>query len=178
MGVCIHINVVHIIWCASVKRLMLSLLAVEIHPASFAVHADPDAMFLEYVGEGRAGELAALVGVEDAGCAMPGQRFVERRDAEVRVEGVGQPPGEYLAAVPVHDGHEVDEAPGHRKIRHIGAPDLIGAFDGETAQETSAACASSCSFHCFTWSKRCASSASVPSSRSADSATFALKPGA
>ena len=65
---------------------------------------------------------------------MPGQRFVERRDAEVRVEGVGQPPGEYLAAVPVHDGHEVDEAPGHRKVRHIGAPHLVGAFDGETAQ--------------------------------------------
>ena len=37
-----------------------------VHPAPFAVHADLYAMFLEYVGEGGAGELAALVGVEDA----------------------------------------------------------------------------------------------------------------
>jgi len=36
-------------------------------PAAFAVHADRDAVRLEQAGERFAGELAALVGVEDIG---------------------------------------------------------------------------------------------------------------
>ena len=42
-----------------------------------AVHRDPDAGRLQAPGEGEAGELAALVGVEDLGRAMPDQGFVE-----------------------------------------------------------------------------------------------------
>ncbi len=68
-----HVGAVHIIWGASVKRLTLSLLVVETHPASFSVHADLDAMRFEY-----AGGLAALVGVEDLGRAMAGKCCVER----------------------------------------------------------------------------------------------------
>ncbi len=41
-----------------------------VHPAPFAVHADLDAVRFEYAGEGGAGELAALVGVENFGRAM------------------------------------------------------------------------------------------------------------
>ncbi len=34
-------------------------------PTAFAIHADPDALGLEHVGEFGAGELTPLVGVED-----------------------------------------------------------------------------------------------------------------
>ncbi len=47
-----------------------------------AVHVDLDAMALEDAGEGIAGELAALIGVEDLGRTVFRQRFVERTDTE------------------------------------------------------------------------------------------------
>ena len=47
------------------------------------VHADLDALCLQHIREFRAGELAALVGVEDLRCAIAGQRLRQRRRAEV-----------------------------------------------------------------------------------------------
>ena len=38
--------------------------------AAFAVHADPDAMLFENACEGLAGELDALIGVEDLRCSV------------------------------------------------------------------------------------------------------------
>src|SRR6266851_4541613 len=45
-------------------------------PSSLAVHADGDAVGLQHAGERRAGELRALVGVEDARLAVPGDRLL------------------------------------------------------------------------------------------------------
>ena len=42
-------------------------------PGAFAVHADRDAMAGEHAGEGRARELAALIGVEDLRSSTPGR---------------------------------------------------------------------------------------------------------
>ena len=53
-----------------------------------AIHADLDAMCLEHAGEFGAGELAALVGVEDLGGSVAGDGFLERRRAEVGVVSV------------------------------------------------------------------------------------------
>ena len=39
------------------------------------------------------------------------------------------------AAEPIHYGHQVEEAVMHRKVRNIGAPDLVGPFDGDDAQQ-------------------------------------------
>ena len=50
-----------------------------------AVHRDPDAGLPQAPGEGEAGELAALVGIEDLRRAMAGQRLVERVCAEARI---------------------------------------------------------------------------------------------
>src|SRR3982074_3100174 len=52
-------------------------------PAAFTVHADLDAVILEHLGKLGAGELAALVGVEDLGCAVAGKGFFQRLDAEI-----------------------------------------------------------------------------------------------
>src|SRR3974390_1176870 len=47
-------------------------------PGALAVHADLDAVVGQQTGEGGAGELAALIGVEDLGLAVPGQGFLDR----------------------------------------------------------------------------------------------------
>jgi hypothetical protein len=55
-----------------------------------AVHRDLDASPFEHAGESHAGELAALVGVEDLWFAEAQQRLQQRRNAERHVHGVGQ----------------------------------------------------------------------------------------
>ena len=78
--------------------------------AASAVHGDGDAGVLEHGGELQAGELAALVGVEDLGAAVAFQSLAEGLCAEAGIEGVGEPPGEHPAGGPVHDGYQVQEA--------------------------------------------------------------------
>src|SRR6478735_1181569 len=55
-------------------------------PAS--VHADRDPVIPQYLGELLAGELRALIGIEDAGLAEPGEGLVQRFDAEPRGQRV------------------------------------------------------------------------------------------
>ena len=97
--------------------------------AALAVHADPDAMMLENIGEGFTGELDTLIRVEDFRRSMTLQGLLQSINAEVSVQGVRDAPGQHLASVPVHDGHQVHEAPGQRRIRDIGGPHLVGPVD-------------------------------------------------
>src|SRR3954464_2857832 len=62
------------------------------------------------------GELAALVGVEDLRPAEPTQRLFQGIDAEVGVQRIRKPRGQYRPRVPVHDRHQVDEALGQRNV--------------------------------------------------------------
>src|SRR4051812_42130481 len=55
-----------------------------IPPRTLAVHADRNAVVGEYAGEGRAGELRALVGIEDVRPAVTRQGILQRLDAERR----------------------------------------------------------------------------------------------
>ena len=59
-----------------------------VHAAAPAVHGDRDAGVLEHIGEVKAGELAALVGIEDLRLAVSGQRLLQGLDAEPRIHGV------------------------------------------------------------------------------------------
>src|ERR1700704_5900135 len=52
-------------------------------PRTFAVHADGDAVFEQHAGKLGAGELAALIGVENFRLAMFRQGFLQRLDAEL-----------------------------------------------------------------------------------------------
>jgi len=62
-------------------------------PRASAVHADRDLALDEHVGEDLRGELAALVGVEDLGLAMPGHRLLQGFDAERGLHRDRQAPG-------------------------------------------------------------------------------------
>ena len=61
-------------------------------------------------GERHAGELAALVGVENFRLAIAGQCFFRRLDAKIGLHADRHAMAEYLAAEPVHDRHKIDEA--------------------------------------------------------------------
>jgi hypothetical protein len=68
----------------------------------------------QQVGELVTGELTSPIGVEDIRFAMPGQRFVDRLDAKVRVQRDRNPPRQRPARKSVQRHHEVDESPHHR----------------------------------------------------------------
>ena len=59
-----------------------------VHAAPLAVHADGDLVALQGVSEVVAGELAALVGIEDLGPAVVRERFLERLDTKIGAERV------------------------------------------------------------------------------------------
>src|SRR5207248_9210794 len=81
-----------------------------VHAPAIAVHADGDPMSLEGGGEIVAGELAALVGIEDLRPAVARERFLERFDTQIGAEGVRVTPRQHLDAHPVHADYQVDEA--------------------------------------------------------------------
>src|SRR5688572_2597243 len=56
-------------------------------PGTLAVHADGDPISGQRTGESLAGELAALIGVEDLWPAVAGQGLFQRLDAERRLQG-------------------------------------------------------------------------------------------
>lgn len=105
-------------------------------PAAFAIHADLDAMFLEGAGEFDAGELAALVGVEDFRLAVTQDGLLQGFDAEVGGQRIREePPGKNPSAVPINDSHQIHKAPAHRDVGNIRGPHLIGPLDTQVAQQ-------------------------------------------
>ena len=61
-------------------------------PSPFAVHADGDAVAGEQAGEGRAGELRALIGMKDLQLTLSGQSIFQRLDAPRCLHRDRQPP--------------------------------------------------------------------------------------
>src|ERR1700683_285029 len=104
-----------------------------VESAAAAIHTDGDPALLERSEELGRGERRALIGVTDFGLAEA-ERGLERRQTETSFHGVGKFPTEYEAAEPVHHGGQVQEAAPHRNVSNIGAPDVVGSFDCDTAQ--------------------------------------------
>src|SRR5438552_17989519 len=116
-----------------------------VHAPALAVHADGDPMSLEGGGEIVAGELAALVGIEDLRPAVARERFLERFDTKIGAEGVRESPRQHRAAHPVHDDYQVEEALGHRDVGgNVRAPHLIDPLDREPAEEVRIGLVRSC----------------------------------
>jgi hypothetical protein len=90
---------------------------------------------LQGAGEFVAGELAALIGIEDLGSAIPSERLLERLDTELGAERVGQSPRHHRVAHPVHDDHQIEKPLGHRDLGDVRAPNLIDPVDGDPTEE-------------------------------------------
>src|SRR6478752_6750428 len=56
-------------------------------PRTATIHADRDRVLQQQAGERGAGELIALVGIEDLRSAVPGQRLLDRLEAELDLQG-------------------------------------------------------------------------------------------
>ena len=100
-----------------------------VHPTALAVHADPDTCCLESAGEGLTGELGALIRIEDLRRTIAADGSLQRLHTEVRIHCVRYPPGQHLAAVPVHDGRHIHKTPGHRYIANVNGPHLVNMVD-------------------------------------------------
>src|ERR1017187_8022128 len=96
--------------------------------------ADRDAALFQRRQKVGRGELEALIGVPDLGLAEAEGR-AEGRQTEAGLHRIGEFPTEHEAAEPIHDGNQVEEAPMHRNVSNIGAPDLVGPFDRDAAQQ-------------------------------------------
>jgi hypothetical protein len=104
-----------------------------VSPGSFAV--DGDVVVGEDGGKGRAGELRALVGVEDVRLAMTREGILQCLDAEGSLHRDRQPPGQNATGRLIeHDG-EIDEAVRHRDIGDVHGPDLVRPRDLHAAQQ-------------------------------------------
>lgn len=104
-------------------------------PGALAVHADADVPVGQHLDELPAGELGALVGVDDIRRAVAAQRLLQGLDAETGIHADRHPMGQDLAAGPVEDHAQVDEAPGHRDVGYVQGPDPVGLVDGQAAQQ-------------------------------------------
>ena len=103
--------------------------------AAFAVHADPDAMLFENTCEGLTGELGTLISIEDFRRSVALQGLLQGIDTEVCVHGVGDPPGQHLAAVPVDDSDKIHEAPGQRHVAYVSCPNLVRTLDLQALEQ-------------------------------------------
>ena len=63
------------------------------------------------------------------------ERLVQGLDAEVRIERVGQTPGQHLAARPIHHRDEVQKASLQWDIGNIRAPHVVRPRDRQIAQQ-------------------------------------------
>src|SRR5512139_3799611 len=78
-------------------------------PGALAVHAELDAVLLDPGDEGRAGELAPLVGVEDPGAAVLADRGLQGVETKIYCHGILQAPGQDPAGRPVQHDDQVEE---------------------------------------------------------------------
>ncbi len=94
-------------------------------PCALAIHADLDAGVLQRLDEVDGGELRSLIRVHNLGFAVFPHRLAQRFKARPGLQRDRQAPGQHLAAEPVDDSNEIDEAAPHGDIGDVHRPDLI-----------------------------------------------------
>ena len=97
-----------------------------VEESAFPIHRDSHARSAEPVGPGEGRELRSLICIHDLGRAEPVSSIVQRFDAEARLQRVRYPPGQYLAGVPVHDRHQIEEPAPHGQIGDVRTPTWVG----------------------------------------------------
>ena len=74
-------------------------------------------------------------GVQDAGFAKARQRFFKSLDTKIGLYRDRHPMAEHLAAEPIDDGNQTDEALRHRNLGDNGCPALTRPHDRQLAQQ-------------------------------------------
>ena len=102
---------------------------------ALAVHSDGDLRVHQHAREIDARELTALIRIENVGPSLPGQRFLERLDAEGRFHRDRDAMGQHASAEDIDDRRQIDEAAPHRDVADVRRPDLVRSFDLHPAQQ-------------------------------------------
>src|SRR5450759_5941446 len=76
-------------------------------PGALAVHADSDPIFDQHASECRAGELAALIRVEDLRFAVASKSVLKRLDAECRFHRDRYAPRQHATAEPIENTGQI-----------------------------------------------------------------------
>lgn len=92
-------------------------------------------MALELCGKGIAGELTALIRIEDRRRSPAGNGLLHGLHAKPHIHGVGQPLGQHLTAVPIDHGTQIEPACVHAHVGDVHGPDLIGMRNGLVSQQ-------------------------------------------
>ena len=106
-----------------------------VHPPGLAVHA------LQHVARGEKPlvggrvEDRPLVGVEDRGRAVRGERLLDAGADARRAHVVGEPPSHDEAGIPADHAGEVHVGPPDRDVGDVYAPDLVGEAYGLVLQQ-------------------------------------------
>jgi hypothetical protein len=80
---------------------------------------------------------------------MPGERLIQRVQAEINLHADRHAPGQHPPAEPIHHCGEIDKAASHRNIRDIHRPHLVGPLDRHTAQQVGKNLVPVCGFRCM-----------------------------
>src|SRR5665647_1727142 len=116
-------------------RLPDSLDEDVVAPRALAIHADRDLVGAQHAGECFAGELTALIGVENFRLVMFRQRLLQRLDAEVGLHRDRHAMAEHPPTEPVDDSHEIDKPSCHGDVGNVRRPDLVWTLDLQSAQQ-------------------------------------------
>ena len=98
------------------------------------IHADLNPACKQSFCVRTACELNTLICVEDLRDALF-KSLIQSRQTELHVHAVGQSPAQNVAAVPVHDSHQIQESSTQRKIRDVAAPNLVGTINDNVSQQ-------------------------------------------
>ena len=119
---------------------------------SAPVHADGNAVVEQHPREAVTGELRALVGIEHFRHTVGLDGFFQAIHTEPGIYRVRRPPTQYLAAIPIDNGDQVDKAVQQPDVGDVGAPDLVGADDLDTPEQNKGKpCAADAA--CWCWAR-------------------------
>lgn len=76
----------------------------------------------------------STLGIENLGGAVTAQRFLQGLDTKVAVQRIRKLESEHFAAIPVHNGDQIQESPRHEEITDVGGPDLIRPVNCQALQ--------------------------------------------
>lgn len=106
---------------------------------ALTVHADLHAFAHTTFTEQRcvflAGELAALIAIDDLGLAVQGYGLLEPAHHPFGFQAVRDAPVQDVAAVEVDKGHHVHKAVAHGQVAHVQRPHLVGPGDLQITQQ-------------------------------------------
>jgi hypothetical protein len=86
------------------------------------------------IGKGNAGKLATLIGIKELWSPLSECSF-ESLQTKVDIQGVGDFPGEDIAAATVNNCHQVNKSFVQANVGDVSTPNLIGTLNGESPDQ-------------------------------------------